>query len=333
MDFQHICAYDLCQQPFTSRYKASLYCSKSCSSKATVVIDDNDVRTYFLGYADIPGNDLLDKEPCWIWKGHINSGGYGMAFVRKAKIRAHRLAYEIFVAPIPPGLDILHGSTCKMRACASPWHVRPGTNLENMQDRKKYGDQVRGSVHHSAIHTETQALHILQEFHDDGMTVTEIAKKRHTHMMTIHDIIHRKTWTHVAPGKYPVPGDQRAIINKTIAEEIRYLREQEEWSYKHIAEKFNLKYGTVIDICTYRTWNISSAMPEDPLPEEPQEPLTEVGIRQMRQDYIEACANATAQGRKVRITPFAERYARKFGMTNMAARMILKCQTWKHVTL
>lgn len=74
---------------------------------------------------------------CWLWIGAINDGGYGVLGYRGKTNRAHRLAYEEFVGPIPAGLTIDH--LCRNRCCINLAHleavpigenVRRGTALE-----------------------------------------------------------------------------------------------------------------------------------------------------------------------------------------------------------
>jgi hypothetical protein len=79
---------------------------------------------------------------CWEWIGTISPRGYGMASTSKFKGRAaHRLIYEAFREPIPPGLDLDHlcqgdlcpgGTSCQHRRCVNPAHLRPATRRENV---------------------------------------------------------------------------------------------------------------------------------------------------------------------------------------------------------
>lgn len=58
----------------------------------------------------------------WLWTGAPSAAGYGYFSFggRKGKrVPAHRVAYELVVGPIPPGLDIDH--LCRIRHC-----IRPG---------------------------------------------------------------------------------------------------------------------------------------------------------------------------------------------------------------
>lgn len=70
---------------------------------------------------------------CWLWTGAKNWTGYGQRSVRvDGKVRtarAHRMAYELLVGPIPEGLTIDH--LCRVRHCVNPDHLEPVTMKEN----------------------------------------------------------------------------------------------------------------------------------------------------------------------------------------------------------
>jgi hypothetical protein len=73
---------------------------------------------------------------CWLWTGNIG-GRYGS--IRWGKhpdgrfrtVKAHRLAYEMLVGPIPPGLQLDH-VVCDTPACVNPAHLKPSTARENV---------------------------------------------------------------------------------------------------------------------------------------------------------------------------------------------------------
>lgn len=73
---------------------------------------------------------------CWLWTGYVNREGYGVASLGRTRVaRAHRLAYELFIGPIPDGLTIDHlchgedslcpGGVCDHRKCVNPAHLEP----------------------------------------------------------------------------------------------------------------------------------------------------------------------------------------------------------------
>jgi hypothetical protein len=74
---------------------------------------------------------------CWNWTGAIDQYGYGNVKRVGKNFRAHRLAYEKLVGPIPNGAFILH--SCDNPACCNPDHLRPGSQKDNIRDAIKRG--------------------------------------------------------------------------------------------------------------------------------------------------------------------------------------------------
>ena len=66
---------------------------------------------------------------CWLWTGYVTVDGYGIIRVGGRAQGAHRLAYELYVGPIPAGLEIDH--LCQTRNCVNPEHLEPVTREEN----------------------------------------------------------------------------------------------------------------------------------------------------------------------------------------------------------
>jgi hypothetical protein len=65
-------------------------------------------------------------DTCWLWTACKDIGGYGNYYNQ----RAHRVAYEVLVGPIPDGMVLDH--LCCVRACVNPEHLRVCTHVENV---------------------------------------------------------------------------------------------------------------------------------------------------------------------------------------------------------
>lgn len=89
----------------------------------------------------MPGTKVADRDEflvgkiwfkpgCWEWTGYINPYGYGEVRVGPRMEKAHRVAYEFWVGPIPEGLDLDH--LCRNRGCVNPSHLEPVTRRVNV---------------------------------------------------------------------------------------------------------------------------------------------------------------------------------------------------------
>jgi hypothetical protein len=74
---------------------------------------------------------IADENGCWRWTARLNPKGYGVFYLGRKGLAAHRWSYEYHRAPIPEGLVIDH--LCRNRACVNPWHMEPVTSAVNTQ--------------------------------------------------------------------------------------------------------------------------------------------------------------------------------------------------------
>ena len=72
----------------------------------------------------------VTESGCWLWIGACERDGYAKIVVNKKRRSAHRYAYELFIGPIPHGLQLDH--LCRVRCCVNPAHLEPVTGSENV---------------------------------------------------------------------------------------------------------------------------------------------------------------------------------------------------------
>ncbi len=72
----------------------------------------------------------VSPDGCLEWIGARQPSGYGHMNVAGKFVKAHRLAHELLVGPIPSGMVVDH--LCRNRACVNPNHLEPVTQRTNV---------------------------------------------------------------------------------------------------------------------------------------------------------------------------------------------------------
>jgi hypothetical protein len=73
---------------------------------------------------------IVMPDGCWKWTASTTALGYGKLGVSGHGWRpAHRVAYELFIGPIPAGRVIHH--VCRNPSCVNPTHLMPTTASEH----------------------------------------------------------------------------------------------------------------------------------------------------------------------------------------------------------
>lgn len=67
---------------------------------------------------------------CWLWLTSATRHGYGEFWDGIRVRRAHRWAYEHFIAPVPAELVLDH--KCRVPCCVNPAHLEPVTQRVNV---------------------------------------------------------------------------------------------------------------------------------------------------------------------------------------------------------
>lgn len=126
---------------------------------------------------------------CWEFNGPRTNARYGKLKINRRATMVHRLAYELWVGPIPEGLHILH--SCDNPPCMNPEHLRPGTAKENMQDRERRGRRnITGERNSRAKLTWEQ----VGEIRDSSEFDRVLALKYGVSKATISLICRNETW-------------------------------------------------------------------------------------------------------------------------------------------
>ena len=126
-----------------------------------------------------------EEDRCWLWKGPVNNGRYGVFTINKNGRRtsrtAHRHAWELtHRQEAPASMVVMH--SCDTPLCCNPNHLKVGSQKENYDDMvaKSRADRQRGhkrrfAPRHKAVdYFDVQAMF---EWKAMGLKNWEIAPK------------------------------------------------------------------------------------------------------------------------------------------------------------
>lgn len=134
-----------------------------------------------------------DPSGCWICGLAKNDGGYSYIGINGRYIGAHRIAYELFIGPIPKDMFVLH--KCDVRSCVNPGHLFVGTHIDNMNDGVRKRRFVCGENNNMAKLTNKQVIEI-RAYLKKGVLQKELAKMYGVSKTSICNINTWKTRRH-----------------------------------------------------------------------------------------------------------------------------------------
>ena len=129
---------------------------------------------------------------CWEFLGSRRQDGYGRVKIAGRTIRAHRLAHEAWVGPIPEGAVVMH--SCDNPPCINPEHLSVGTVADNDhdRDRKGRGNNARGE-HHGRARLDWGKVREIRLL-AGTKSLSELSRQYGVSRETVNKVIHMKTW-------------------------------------------------------------------------------------------------------------------------------------------
>ena len=131
---------------------------------------------------------------CLLWTGAKQTYGYGQLSVNGKANLVHRLAYELYIGPIPENMFVMH--TCRTPKCINPDHLFTGTRQDCINRRSVSDRQARGETHGNVKLLEKDILSIF-EMRRFGCTQKEIAKHFSVSQIQVHRVLKGQTQKHI----------------------------------------------------------------------------------------------------------------------------------------
>lgn len=147
----------------------------------------------------------LPPDVCWPYVGAKDKYGYGQIMKSSPPTRwarAHRVAYEVFIGPIPTGPDgrplrVRH--TCDNPPCVNPAHLLIGTQGDNMADMvergRSRGGSMPGETHPQSKMSDADRERVRTLYASGAANQRELGLMFEVHQVTIHRIVAGKTKT------------------------------------------------------------------------------------------------------------------------------------------
>lgn len=133
---------------------------------------------------------------CWLWRGALQSAGYGSAWIDGRSMLAHRAAFLLSGGKIEsPRAFVCH--RCDNPACVRPSHLFLGTNAENMRDMAQKGRSLAGEKNRNSKLTERDVRWIRKAYAAGLGSTRVIGNRFGVRSNTIVQVVNGVRWGHL----------------------------------------------------------------------------------------------------------------------------------------
>ena len=171
---------------------------------AAPVVADEELLASTMSCRDVNFRERFERgapDACWEWQGVLNHNGYGILGVKCKAIGfrrdylAHRLSYELHTGEGPDELHVLH--SCDNPPCVNPAHLRLGTHQDNMRDMWERSSLDFKGTRNGRARLKPSDVRRIRGAVSAGESRKALAEHHGVHVQTIHDIVSRKSWSHI----------------------------------------------------------------------------------------------------------------------------------------
>lgn len=109
----------------------------------------------------------IQPNGCWHFTGALLRSGYGRLYWQGRSQGTHRISYQLYVGPIPPGMTVNHkchdddsgcpAGLCPHRRCFNPAHLEVVTHKKNLDNGKSCAAVNAAKTHCDSGHEFTLA--------------------------------------------------------------------------------------------------------------------------------------------------------------------------------
>lgn len=136
----------------------------------------------------------VDANGCFNWIHYRDKDGYGKTCLGGIVRSAHRISFEVFRRPIPPGLHVLHH--CDNPSCINPAHLFLGTQLDNSRDAVSKLRQAHSERARQVRLSAAQVLDVCARY-KCGESSVHLAKEYGVTPRAISCILAKKSWKYL----------------------------------------------------------------------------------------------------------------------------------------